>query len=406
MIERGAARRHLLAERHDLARQGGDADLRVATGRRPRRTSTARQQRSCAPPPPCPPEPSPSSHRAAPRPAFAANTSVRHPPVTCGETPVSDTPVSDTCRWAPTARKESLHSDAFSAVPDTSRRPRLRVETGGTGHQPIRPPIERKRLQTPTLCGAGHLFPHPPSGTAARKNGVGHLPVGPHNTAIIAAPRLDFGCTRYLSRDSLRRPETRGTGHLVDLSSGRAKIAANRRLPGTGHLFPQGHASLIIADATIGGMLDAVELGIYTFAELTPDPATGRTISQAERLQQPGRGDRARRPGRPRRLRRRRAPPPRLRRLLAGGRARGGRRADEEHPAHERRHRPQLRRPVRVFQHFATLDLLSGGRAEIMAGPRLVHRVVPALRLRPRTTTTSSSRRSSGSCSRCATPRA
>ncbi len=32
--------------------------------------------------------------------------------------------------------------------------------------------------------------------------------------------------------------------------------------------------------------------------------------------------------------------------------------------------------PVRVFQDFATVDLLSGGRAEIMAGPRFVYRIV------------------------------
>ena len=40
--------------------------------------------------------------------------------------------------------------------------------------------------------------------------------------------------------------------------------------------------------------------------------------------------------------------------------------------------------PVRVFQDFATLDLLSGGRAEIMAGRGSLHRVLPAVRLRPR----------------------
>ena len=111
-----------------------------------------------------------------------------------------------------------------------------------------------------------------------------------------------------------------------------------------------------------------MELGIYTFAELTPDPATGRTIDPATAAAQPARGDRARRPGRPRRLRRRRAPPPRLRVsapavVLAA--------------AAERTKRIRLTSavsvlssddPVRVFQDFATLDLLSGGRAEIMAG--------------------------------------
>jgi len=37
--------------------------------------------------------------------------------------------------------------------------------------------------------------------------------------------------------------------------------------------------------------------------------------------------------------------------------------------------------PVRVFQDFATLDLLSEGRAEIMAGAWCVHRVLSLVRL-------------------------
>ena len=111
-----------------------------------------------------------------------------------------------------------------------------------------------------------------------------------------------------------------------------------------------------------------MELGIYTFAETTPDPRTGRTVTPAERLAD----------------------------LLEEIEL-----ADElglevfgvgEH------HRPEFAvsspavvlaaaaartkrirltsavsvissdDPVRVFQDFATLDLLSGGRAEIMAG--------------------------------------
>src|SRR5512132_263571 len=111
-----------------------------------------------------------------------------------------------------------------------------------------------------------------------------------------------------------------------------------------------------------------MDLGIYTFAETTPDPRTGRTVTPEERLRD----------------------------LLEEIEL-----ADElgldvfgvgEH------HRPdfavsapavvlaaaaartkQIRLtsavsvissddPVRVFQDFATLDLLSGGRAEIMAG--------------------------------------
>src|ERR671938_971987 len=111
-----------------------------------------------------------------------------------------------------------------------------------------------------------------------------------------------------------------------------------------------------------------MKLGIYTFAERTPDPRTGRTVSPQERLRD----------------------------LLEEIEL-----ADEvgldvfgvgEH------HRPEFTvsspavalaaaaartsrirltsavsvlssdDPVRVFQDFATLDLISGGRAEIMAG--------------------------------------
>src|SRR5215210_1686920 len=111
-----------------------------------------------------------------------------------------------------------------------------------------------------------------------------------------------------------------------------------------------------------------MELGVYTFAELTPDPSTGRTVSPQQRLRdlveeieladQVGldvygvgehhRPDFA-------------VSTPAV--VLAAGAARTERirltsavsviSSDD---------------PVRVFQEFATLDLLSGGRAEIMAG--------------------------------------
>jgi len=111
-----------------------------------------------------------------------------------------------------------------------------------------------------------------------------------------------------------------------------------------------------------------VEMGIYTFAETTPDPETGRTISSAQRLRdlmeeieladQVGldvfgvgehhRPDFA-------------VSSPAV--VLAA--------------AAERTKRIRLTSavtvlssddPVRVFQDFAEVDLLSGGRAEIMAG--------------------------------------
>jgi probable LLM family oxidoreductase len=111
-----------------------------------------------------------------------------------------------------------------------------------------------------------------------------------------------------------------------------------------------------------------MEIGVYTFAETTPDPATGKTISPAQRLRD----------------------------LIEEIKL-----ADEvgldvfgvgEHHrpdfavsapavvlAAAAEHTKRIRLtsavtvlssddPVRVFQDFATLDLLSGGRAEIMAG--------------------------------------
>jgi probable LLM family oxidoreductase len=111
-----------------------------------------------------------------------------------------------------------------------------------------------------------------------------------------------------------------------------------------------------------------MELGIYTFAEVTPDPTTGRTVGAAQRLRdlveeieladevgldvfgvgEHHRPDFA-------------VSAPAV--VLAA--------------AAERTSRIRLTSavsvlssddPVRVFQDFATLDLLSGGRAEIMAG--------------------------------------
>jgi len=111
-----------------------------------------------------------------------------------------------------------------------------------------------------------------------------------------------------------------------------------------------------------------MEIGLYTFAELTPDPRTGRTVSPAQRLAdlmeeialadevgldvvgvgEHHRADFA-------------VSSPAV--VLAAAAARTQRirlssavsvlSSDD---------------PVRVFQDFATLDLLSGGRAEIMAG--------------------------------------
>jgi probable LLM family oxidoreductase len=111
-----------------------------------------------------------------------------------------------------------------------------------------------------------------------------------------------------------------------------------------------------------------MELGIYTFAELTPDPATGQTISARQRLRdlveeieladQVGldvfgvgehhRPDFA-------------VSSPSV--VLAAG-------AERTQDIRLTSAVSVLSSddPVRVFQDFSTLDLLSGGRAEIMAG--------------------------------------
>src|SRR4051794_1652999 len=111
-----------------------------------------------------------------------------------------------------------------------------------------------------------------------------------------------------------------------------------------------------------------MELGIYTSAEMTPDPRTGRTVTPAERLRD---------------LVEEIALADELGLDVFG--------VGEHHrpdfavsapavvlaAAAERTKRIRLTSavtvlssddPVRVFQQYATLDLLSGGRAEIMAG--------------------------------------
>src|SRR2546430_2676544 len=111
-----------------------------------------------------------------------------------------------------------------------------------------------------------------------------------------------------------------------------------------------------------------MEIGVYTFAEVTPDPETGRTVTPEQRLRDLMEEiELADRVG-----------------LDVFG-------VGEHHrpdfavstpavvlaAAAQRTERIRLTSavsvlssddPVRVFQDFATLDLLSGGRAEIMAG--------------------------------------
>lgn len=122
------------------------------------------------------------------------------------------------------------------------------------------------------------------------------------------------------------------------------------------------------SEKTVSNPPEKFEIGLYSFAELTPDPHTGHKISAAERMAQE------------------------LERVELAEQVGLDVYALGEH------HRPDFVSsapavflaaaaartsnirlssavtvlssddPVRVFQQFATLDLLSGGRAEIMAG--------------------------------------
>ena len=146
-----------------------------------------------------------------------------------------------------------------------------------------------------------------------------------------------------------------------------------------------------------------VELGLYSFADRTADPETGETISPSSAAARPARGGRAADQLGLDVFGRRRAPPARLRRLGAGGRARRGRGAHHAHPAHERRLGPELGRSRARVPGLRHARPALGRPRRDHGRPRLVHRVVPAVRLRPGATTTSCSPRSSDCCSRSAT---
>lgn len=144
-----------------------------------------------------------------------------------------------------------------------------------------------------------------------------------------------------------------------------------------------------------------MELGITTFGELTPDPNTGKTISAGERIcnliEEIELADRVglevfgvgehHRPDFA-------VSAPAVVFAAAAARTKSIRLASAVTVL-------SSDDPVRVYQDFATLDLLSRGRAEIWAGRGSF---IESSRSSGRTsiTTTRSWRRSSGCCSRCA----
>ena len=147
-------------------------------------------------------------------------------------------------------------------------------------------------------------------------------------------------------------------------------------------------------------MDDVLELGLDTFGDVTVDPDGVPAAAAAGDPRRRRRG-RARRPGGRRLHRRRRAPPSRLRRIDARRRARGDRVADGADPARFGRDRALERRPDPGVP--AVRDPRRGVERSCRGHPRawLVHRVVPAVRLRPRPVRGSCSTRSSTCSPRC-----
>ena len=103
-----------------------------------------------------------------------------------------------------------------------------------------------------------------------------------------------------------------------------------------------------------------MDLGLVTFADLAgaqPEQRMRNLLEEAPR-----------RRARPRAVLRRRAPPSRLPRLLTGSGAGRDRRPDQPIRLSSAVTVLSSDDPVRVFQQFAHVDLISGGRAEIVAG--------------------------------------
>ena len=125
-----------------------------------------------------------------------------------------------------------------------------------------------------------------------------------------------------------------------------------------------------------------MQIGIDSFAAAYDRrQSPGRSGGSAA---QPDRADRARRSGRAGRLRNRRAPPRRVPRLRPGGHPRRGGGANAAHPPHQRRDGPELGRPGAGLPELRDPRPPLAGPRRDGRRPRLVHRVVPAVRPAPR----------------------
>ena len=113
--------------------------------------------------------------------------------------------------------------------------------------------------------------------------------------------------------------------------------------------------------------MTGMQFGIFTVGDVTPDPTTGRTPPEAERIRAPyhreeGRG------GRPGCLRDRRAPQPAVYSFVPDYSVGLHRCADPAPDPVDVDDADHHRRPVKIAEDFSVLQHLSGGRVDLMLG--------------------------------------
>ena len=126
-----------------------------------------------------------------------------------------------------------------------------------------------------------------------------------------------------------------------------------------------------------------MQFGAYTFVETRRDPATGEPVDVDKTFAERHRADRACGPRRPRRVRARRASSAGLRGVGAGGGLGRGGRAHQAHSLDERGHRAVVGRSGARLSAIRHPRSHLGRAGRNHGRTRLVHRVLPAVRLRP-----------------------